>query len=228
MSNIYDFGVNGTRASVVGGTGTPIKYFPRLLGIGGPFIIGSAGLGGVSGNFVAAPLFGNAPTTPSASSAVGSLYLPAQNDSNGQQLTILATGSFGNDTGDPSGTVNVQLRAVTGSLSNPIYTTLASTGAVTPSPFGIVNSWAIELSVYGDSGSGRLGGYYTALQNGALITTPGAKTAVGTDNVISGLDFLNGNPALQQGAVLAFVVGVTFGTSDASNTASLYEFTIES
>ena len=223
MSNIYDFGVNGSFASKVGGTGVAVKYFPRLLGINGT-TIGSAGLGGVSGSAVAAPLFGNAPATPSATSAIGALYLPAQNTNNAQQLNILATGTFGNDTGDPSGNVTVKLYGVTGKLGAPTYTALASTGALTPSALGIVNSWALSVEVYGDSGSGILGGSYSAYQNGALVNS----TPKSTDTTISGLDFLNGNANLQQGAVLGFVIGVTFGTSDASNTASLFQFGIES
>ena len=223
MSNIYDFGVGGLLASKVGGTGTAVKYFPRLLGINGT-TIGSTGLGGVSGSSVAAPLFNSAPATPSATSAIGALYLPAQSTNNGQLLNAIAVGTFGNDTGDPSGTVTVKLYGVTGKLGAPTYTALASTGALTPSAFGIVNNWALSVEMYGDSGSGILGGSYAAYQNGALVNS----TIKSTDTTISGLDFANGNAALQQGAVLGFVIGVTFGTSDASNTASLLEFTIES
>ncbi len=93
MSNIYDFGVNGLFPSKVGGTGTAKKYFPRLLGITGT-TIGASGLGGVSGSSVAAPLFGSAPATPSASNAVGALFLPAQNTNNGQQMDFLVTGNL--------------------------------------------------------------------------------------------------------------------------------------
>ncbi len=223
MSNIYDFGVNGLFPSKVGGTGTAKKYFPRLVGITGT-TIGASGLGGVSGSSVAAPLFGSAPATPSASSAVGALFLPAQNTNNGQQLDVLVVGNFGNDTGDPSGTVTIRLEAVTGKLLTPVYTVLASTGALTPSPLGIINSWALNVELYGDSGSGILGGSYAAYQNGALVNS----TIKSTDTTVSGLDFLNGNPNLQQGAVLGLVVSVQFGTSDASNAASMFEFSIES
>lgn len=168
MSNVLDFSVNGSFASKVGGTGATVKYFPRLLGINGT-TIGSAGLGGVSGSSVAAPLFGTSPATPSSTSAIGALFLPAQNVFNGQQFNVLATGSFGNDTGDPSGTVTVQLYVVTGTLTAPIYTSVATTSTMTPSGFGIVNSWALDVNLYGDSGSGMLGGSYIAYQNLSLI-----------------------------------------------------------
>lgn len=206
MSNVLDYGVNGSFGSTVGGTGTLVKYFPRPLG----------------------PSIGVAPLTPSATSAVGALLLPAANSFNAQQFNVIATGTFGNDTGDPSATVTVQLYAVTGSLKAPVYTSIATTGAMTPSPFGVVNNWAISAELFGSSqsgnpGGGFLGGSYISYQNGAIkssVTT--------TTNVISGLDFNVGNPALAQGAVLGFVVGVTFATSDASNTANLLQFTVES
>lgn len=226
MSNILDFGVNGSFPSKVGGTGATVKYFPRLLGINGT-TIGSAGLGGVSGSSVAAPLFGSAPATPSANSAIGSLFLPAQNTNNSQQLNVLATGTVGNDTGDPSAQITVQVYVVTGSLLAPTYTSVATTGLQTPSAFGTINTWAFNLDMYGASGpngGGFFGGSYIAYYNGAIANS----TPKTTTTVVSGLDFLNGNPALQQGAVCGFVVGITFATSDASNTASLYEFTIES
>lgn len=222
MSNIYDFGVNGSLPSKVGGLGATVKYFPRLLGVNGTSI-GSAGLGGVSGSSVAAPLFGTSPATPSSSSAVGALYLPAQNDSNGQQISVIASGSIASDNPDPSSTVTVQLYVVTGSLLKPTYTSIATTGAITPNY--IVEPWGLEANLLGVSVNGANGllvGSYSATKNGS-ITAPTTVTTV-----VTGLDFNAGNPALQQGAVLGFVIGVTFGTTDANNGASLYEFTIES
>ncbi len=201
MSNVLDFGVNGAFGSTVGGTGTSVKYFPRPLG----------------------PSIGVAPTTPSSASAVGALFLPAQNVFNGQQFNVVASGSFGNDSGDPSGTVTVQLYAVTGSLANPTYTSLATTGAMTP--FYAVQTWGINAELVGASKNGANGllvGSYEGFLRGSVV----APTTV--TNIITGLDFNAGNPALQQGAVLGFVIGVTFGTSDPTNTASLTQFTIES
>jgi len=201
MSNVLDFQVSGAFPSKVGGTGTTVKYFPRPIG----------------------PSIGVAPSTPSSTSAVGALFLPAQNTLNGQQISVLATGSFGSDTGDPSGTVTVKLYAVTGTLVAPIYTALASTTAFAPT-FNAAESWALAGNFYGDTNSGVFGGEYSAYIQGALNNT----TPKTSDNIISGLNFNTGNPALSQGAVLGLVVGVTFGTSDASNTASMFQFTIES
>lgn len=210
MSNVLDFGVNGFNPSKVGGTGTAIKYFPRPL----PGY-GNQGQGGPGNAF---------PSTPSTSSAVGALFLPAQNVYNGQEFNIVAVGSVGSDTGDPSGTVNIQLQAVTGTLSAPVYTTIAQTSALAPT-FPAAESWMLDVVLFGDSDSGRLQGFYEAMLANVLVNSAVPKAI---DAQISGLDFNLGNPSLQQGAVLGFVVGVTFGTSDATNKAKLYEFTIES
>jgi len=225
MSNTLDFSVNGQLASKVGGTGTTIKYFPRLVGISGT-TIGSAGLGGVSGSSVVGPLYGNSPSTPSSTSAVGALFIPAANVYNGQQMNIVISGNVGSDTGDPSGTVNVQVQAVTGALLAPTYTTIASTSALALT-FASAEPWLFDITMIGDTSSGILVGNYTSMLGNTLHTTSGTVAAAALDNVIAKLDFANGNPALQQGAVFGLVVGVTFGTSDASNKATLSQFTVE-
>lgn len=201
MSNVLEFQVSGSSPVTVGGLGTTVKYFPRLLGSS----------------------IGVAPSTPSSSSAAGALMLPAQNVFNGQAFNVYAAGDFGSDSGDPSGTVTVQLYAVTGSFTSPTYTSIATTGAITP--FYAYEPWAIEAELVGASVSGANGlliGNYQASIRGSVI----APTTV--TNIVTGLDFNAGNSALQQGAVLGFVVGVTFGTTSATNTARLTEFTIES
>lgn len=202
MSNVLDFGVNGQFGSKVGGLGTTVKYFPRPLG----------------------PSIGVAPSTPSATSAVGALFLPAQNVFNGQDFTIIAAGSLGSDSGDPSGTITVQVYAVTGSLTSPVYTSIATTPAIVP--FFTVEPWSLEVDLVGASiagANGLLVGSYKSQTRIGLNSTPAVLSAI-----TSGLDFNAGNPLLQQGAVLGFVVGVTFGTTDATNKASLTQFTIES
>lgn len=201
MSNVLDFQVSGAFPSKVGGTLTSVKYFPRPIG----------------------PAIGVAPSTPSSTSGVGALLLPANNVFQGQQFNVIASGFYGSDTGDPSGTVTVQLFAVTGTLAAPVYTALATTGAITP--FFANEPWALNTELIGASNSGANGlliGAYEAYIRGSVV----APTTV--TNIVTGLDFNAGNTLLSQGAVLGFVVGVTFGTSDASNKASLTQFTIES
>lgn len=206
MSNVLDFQVNGQAPSTVGGTGTSIKYFQRILGTTGP---------GAS--------VGASPNTNiSATNAAGALFVPAFNVYNGQLMEVLAAGSFGSDTGDPSGTVNFQIQAVTGTAAAPVYTTIASSGAVAPT-FASAEPWCIVLNLQGDGNSGILQGAYEVYIGGALTK---GRTVV--DNVITGLNYASGNAALQRGAVFGLVVGVTFGTSNATNTASLFEFAVES
>lgn len=193
---VLDFGVNGAHPSTVGGTGTAVKYFPRLIG----------------------PSIGMAPTTPSSTSALGALFLPGHNAFNNQLFEMFVAGTTGPESGDPSGTVSVQVYAVTGTLTAPVYTSIATIAAVAPL-VAAAQSWAIKLNLFGSTGSGTLGGNYVPYKNGVQ------GTSATTTTVISGLDFNLGNPGLN-GAVVGLVVGVTFGTSDATNTAKLYQFTI--
>src|SRR6266481_3984229 len=176
MSNPLDFGVNGQFPSKVGGTGTAVKYFPRPLG----------------------PSIGVAPSTPSSTSAVGALFLPAQNVYEGQQLDVLASGSLGSDSGDPSGVITINLYAVTGTLSAPVYTQIATTGNIVP--FYTVEPWSLQAELVGASSSagndGLLIGSYQASKRGS-VTAPTTVTTI-----ITGLDFNKGNVLLQQGAVL--------------------------
>jgi hypothetical protein len=118
---------------------------------------------------------------------------------------------------------------VTGSFLAPVYTQVATTAAIVPffsnEPWllnTVLTGSSLPVTVAAPAPNGILVGYYTAASR-IGITVPTTVTTV-----ISGLDFLAGNPLLQRGAVLGFVVGVTFGTSNATNTATLNEFTIES
>lgn len=218
MAQNYDFGVSGLFPSKLGGTGILVKYFPRLLG----------------------PSIGASPATPSTANATGSLFIPPASVLNGQMFNVIAVGEFGNDTGDPSATVTIELKAVTpnattGSYTvNPVYTSLATTGALTPSTLGIVNTWAIKAALYGSTLSGIVGGSYFAYQNGALVNS----TPKSTTTTLSGINFAGGAvPASLSTATggagtigaqspFGLVVGVTFATSDASNAAALYEFCV--
>lgn len=218
------FGVSGVKPSKVGGIGLKVKYFPRLSSPTANPIFGAITPSGV---FLQPSQI---PPLPSSQNATGALLLPASGRYEGQWFNVLAGGSFGNDTGDPSGTVQVKLYAVTGSTFAPIYTVISSTTAFIPQS-GTPNSWAINASLFGESGSGFLGGYYTALVNGAFNNNAIPKQV---DSIISGLNFLTGslfgssNQSLGQGVVVGFAVGVIFGTSDATNTASLFQFDINS
>jgi hypothetical protein len=202
MSNVLDFQVNGLNPSTVGGLGTTVKYFQRILGTNGP---------------------NSGPNTNiSATNASGALFLPAAGVFEGQSFNVIASGDAGSDTGDPSGTVDVELYAVTGTAAAPVYTAIAGTGATAPT-YTNAEPWSIQATLVGTTNSGMLTGSQEVVLGGAVV-----HAAVIVTTPIIGLNFKTGNVALRQGAVLGFVVGVTFGTTNSTNTASLYEFTIES
>lgn len=203
MSNVIaDFGVSGSFPAAVGGAGTAIKYFPRLLG----------------------PSIGVAPSTPSATNAAGQLVLPAFNELNGQLFKVKIVGDVLDFTAGT--TYNVVLYANTGTVATPVYTALASTGAV-----GAANTaraaFALDVNIFGSSLSGTtaglLGGYY----NSVTITPAGVQTMkaqAALDASLTGINFNNGG---QVQGVVGLVVGVTFATSVAQNAANLYQFQIE-
>ena len=201
MSVICDFGVNARFPSKVGGTGTTVKYFPRLLG---------SSIGAV-------------PATPSATNPAGMLLLPGDDKLNATQFDVVATGVIGNDTGDPSATVNVILFSVTGTLTAPVYKQLYDIDAATGNANGF-NVWGIKVHLLGDTLSGVVGGsgesYYNTAYDGIdSIDVP-----------LSGINFNSGNAAFGSGGgsgiPFGLVVGVQFTTSDASNSASLYQFQV--
>lgn len=203
-----DFLVNGLNPSSVGGTGVTVKYFPRLLSAS------------------ASPLLGTSPSTPSSTNPAGMLVVPAQNELNGQEFRVVAVGNYLMGASAGSETVTIALYAVTGSLASPVYTAIASTAAITPTPNvdGIQHSWRLSAKLSGDTLSGILGGSYEAFDNGVLVGSPVTpKQTV----AVSGLDFNVGNVNLGIGVVLGLVVGVTFSVSNASNAAKMYEFQIQ-
>jgi hypothetical protein len=200
MSVINDFQVSGLFPSTVGGTGTAIKYFPRVLG----------------------PSIGVAPLTPSASSAAGQLVVPGNNELNGQTFKVKVTGDVLNFTGGT--TYNVVLYANTGTIGTPNYIALASTGAV-----GAANvakaSFNLDVTIFGSTGAGNVGGYY----NSVTLTPAGVQTSkaqAALDTALTGINF--NAAATPQGNANPFglVVGITFATSIAQNSANLYQFQI--
>ena len=202
MSVIVDFGTNARFPSKVGGTGTTVKYFPRLLG---------SSIGAV-------------PATPSATNPAGMLLVPGDDKLNALQFDVLATGVQGNDSGDPSQSVNVSLFYVTGTLTAPVYTQCYDIDSTVPGNASGFNSWAIKAHLYGDTLSGIVGGTGESWINGIY---DGPDTV---DNRLSSINFNSGNAAFGSGSgsgiPFGLVVGVTFAQSDATNSASLYQFQV--
>jgi hypothetical protein len=203
MSVLADFQVNGLNPSVVGGTGTTIKYFPRLLGT-------SIGVQSIA---------------PSATSALGQLVPPAFNELNGQLFKVKIAGSTLSFTGGT--TYNVSLSVNTGTVVAPVYTVIASTGAQGAAST-LKNAFAMEVNLFGTTDSGLVAGWYdsnTVLPSGVMQ----AKAQAALDNPfpVQTIDFSKGltTPG-NQGIPFGLVVGVTFATSVAGNSASLYQFQV--
>src|SRR5437879_4324795 len=108
MSVIADFGVSGLFPSNVGGVGTAVKYFPRLL----------------------ASSIGAASLTPSATNATGQLVVKGLNQLNGQLFKVKVAGDVLPFTGGGN-SYNVVLYANTGTVTSPIYLAIASTSIIT-------------------------------------------------------------------------------------------------
>jgi hypothetical protein len=203
---IADFGVNGVFPSNVGGTGTTVKYFGRNAAY-------NAGATWTS------------PATPSATNAKGALIVPGDNKLNGQRFNVSVGFDFTPYAAATSETVTVALYAVTGTLTSPTYTILATTGAYAPGVDGIAYSGYMSVDLFGTNNSGVVGGSATVYventseQSGAIT------------NSLTGIVFGQTSEAPNQvqtslGGPFGLVVGVTFGASAAQNTANLYQFSI--
>ena len=192
MSVINDFLVNGLNPSTVGGSGTTVKYFPRLLG-------SSIGVESVA---------------PSASSAAGQLVVNGNNALNGQWFNVLVGVGITGGAADSSVTAKVSLYANTAALgAAPSYTEIATTGLFTQ-PLELTEyEVGLKVSLFGTTGSGIVRGIQSGVY-GANNLAAGALT-----NNLSGINFGSQAP-------FGLVVGVTFSSSDASNSAKLYQFQI--
>lgn len=207
---IADFGVNGGFPANVGGTGTAVKYFGRNVAY-------NAGATWTS------------PLTPSATSAKGCLVVPGDNKVNGQLFSVNAVGDFLASAAETSESVTIALYAVTGSMSAPTYTVLATSGAYFPGVDGISYNWSIKAELFGDNNSGIVGGTQQVLINNTVQQATAALT-----NSLTGIVFGQNSESPNQvqsgaaglGGPFGLVVGVTFGASGAANTANMYQFSI--
>lgn len=201
---IQDAGFNGQFPSTVGGVGSTVKYFPRN-------VASAAGAQWVA-----------SPATPSSSNATGAMWVPGDNKVNGQLMDVYATGDFTPASVATSETVEVALYAVTGSLTAPTYTKLATTGAYAPGVDGITYNFSIWVEIFGDTNSGIVGGTQFSQVNNTVSNA----SVTALTNSLTGINFASGNPLLYQAAPFGLVIGITFGASNAANKANLYQFSI--
>jgi hypothetical protein len=130
----------------------------------------------------------------------------------------LVGGNVVSGSGAASETVECALYAQTSAtLTSPSYTKIATTGAVNLNPTvdGVTNDFNLKVNLFGTTGSGIVGGNYIAIYSGVLKNTP---PTVLTAN-LSSINFGSAAP-------FGLVVGVTFNTSNAGNSANLYQFSI--
>ena len=204
MQVLNNYFINGSSPVTVSGVGITAKYFAAP-----------------TSNFTT-----GAGSTPNSTSSANSLIVPGSNKLNGQPFRVYASGNVTNS-GTPSPTITIDLVATL--LSTVSWVVLASTGVVSQGTGGDGSfPWSIDATLQGDSTSGILQGYYFAMFDGTLE----ASTPKATNNVLSGVSFgptssvPNNESGL--GGVCGLAVRVTFGTSAAGNTASMYTFRIES
>jgi len=216
MSVIEQYQVSVSNPSIVGGTGTTIKYFSSNP----PQSLWNSGATGVAAPISSAQLGG----TPSATSASGQLSFDSvAYKAQGGRFRIYASGTCLSVTGTPTFKATVQLN--TGTIASPVYTTnssafmggTASSALVANKPMG----WSLSADLYYDPNSQTLGGFQQwHYDNAASGGTDSSQVPI-VITTVTGLT-AGGLYATQYG----FVVGATFGTSVADNTASLYEFKI--
>jgi len=197
MSIFANFQVNGANPVTVGGTGILPKYFPVP-----------------SGNFTA-----GASTTPSSTNATGQLAIKGDNQLNGQQFKIVAAGDFQVGPFGACPSVTIDIQANTGTLIAPVYTTIATSGAITAQTnLNTAYPWFLQAVVSGTTA----GGFLQGIQSGAVDNV--AVVAGALSNVVTGLDF-SGATSKTIGTVFGLVVRVTFSVSETGNLAHLYQFT---
>jgi len=166
MSVLNDFLVNGSNPSVVGGTGTTVKYFPRLFG---GFDVQS--------------------TAPSATSNAGQLVVPGNNTLNAQWFDVLVGGRILSGVADSSVTAKVSLYAQTAAAgATPSYTEIATTGLLTAPLENTSYAFGLKVSLFGESASGVVRGFQSGIL-GANNISAGNLT-----NNLSAINFANAAP----------------------------------
>ncbi len=205
---LADYQVNGQSPSKVATAGTGQVFFPRLLGTN----------------------FGVAPSTPTLTNATGQLNLPGSQyfaATNGTRLRFIASGTV--TTGAVTITPTITMSVNTGTLTTPLYTTVVSVAQAQAT--ASTASWFLEAHVViggltvvtaGNFAGAIVSGQQTAMGIGMsnnLPAVPAWAAAAATTNPISWV-----NTATQ--SVSGLVVGVTFGTANAANAATLNEFVI--
>jgi hypothetical protein len=160
------------------------------------------------------------PSIGVASTKVGYIYYPGQNRANNQLIHVMA---LGNVTPDPliaCPTFRVELVATTNpTAAAPTYTTICDSTADALGEFSgdatASQPWMIDAWMQLDGTSGQLQGHFTAMVG----------NDVDAQNVALSSALINVNESIDPPIALA--VRVTFGTTGAGNSASMYQLALE-
>lgn len=201
--------VSGVSPVIVGGTGTATKIFPAAA--------------------ASLPVNASQPVVPGQ--LVGgpaAMLIPANGSYEGQPFSLQMSGTVTVGT-TASPTINFVIQNGS-SLTASSNTTIATLTAAFSATISTSYDFNVILTLQGDSKTGKL--VASPALSAAQIN--GANEAL-TLTALSGISFLANastgqNPIFQGNAspiALSLVCGVTFGVSDAANSASLMSFMIE-
>lgn len=210
-------GVNGLNPSTVGGTGTGVFYFPCPPSLN----VWNSGAAGVNTGITSNQLGG----TPSSSSFLGQLSVPGNGVFNGQKFTVTASGNVLFGAGEASTTATIKVNANTGTIATPVIVDLLGTAVQFSNVAldGVYLPWTVSLTFQGDTQSGIVGVYYSAMVNGTLT----APTHVAA---LTGINFNGQGSAAGVGSTGAanyafgLAAGIQFGASNSGNSANLFQF----
>lgn len=209
MSVIANYEVSAAFPSTVGGTGTAIKYFSSNP----PASLWNVGAAGVN----APATTNNFGAVPTATNSLGQMLIPSSGKVNGNRFEIYASGYVSAAAGLVTYTLQSNTN-VNASGASPAYVILGPAGAAPTNTPGTVNNlpWHLHVVLEGDSASGIVQGTAESLLNNVLAGPA----------VITALTGVNFSGSAAGFAPFGLVIGVTFATSAAANSASLTEFKV--
>lgn len=205
MSVLAQYLLNGLTPATVGGTGTTIKYFTDLPANPAGWLTSNVN--------VNAPATSNQQgSTPTTTNNLGGLPVPGRSVLNGNRFNIFASGDITFAAADASGgATGILVQASTAAAgATPAYTTIGAATVNQPVD-GVTYPWSISIIVQGTTTAGLLQFSYSSIFDGQATVT--------ANGVVTGVSFAT-EPAF------VVVCGVMFPTSNAANTASLYELRV--
>lgn len=201
MQTVANLLLNGNTPVTVGGTGTTAKFFPPAPG----------------------------PSINVASTAVGYLLCPTNNASNNQRLHVMALGTVTPDPTIACPTFRVELVATKDyTVASPVYVSIADSTAEQPGEISgdatATQPWSIDSWLQVDGTGTVMQGYSFIQVGGELDVVPTVGAGLSNAFLVSSGMVSGVKPG---SAPFALAVRVTFGTSAANNSASMYQFALE-